>query len=380
MHSLLVIIDGLGDDPIVEFNGHTPFEYAKHENIDKLIDCGSMREMSVCENDFIPESLKCILRLLGVSDADFPENRAYLELLANCRDISEYEMVFRCNLVSIDAEGRLASFNGEGLSSEEMEVAAKICDSLLTGIEFLHLSSYRNLLIMDKDKQILENCLIAPPHESVGQDIEQLLREVKEKSILIKHLIDVSTKKLEQFNRNGISYMLYPWGASKRTVLPSFYDLHKIAGAVVCEAEIVRGIAKGLNMEIATVENCTADVDTDIDEKLRATLTLLRDNDFVLTHFNGTDEAAHRYDYRAKADFITAIDDKFFNKLIEEYKEPLRIVICGDHVTSSITGKHSKNVGPVIAAQINCKDKIEIEVNNYRDILTFLMRVSEKCG
>ena len=97
MKTLLVIIDGLGDDAIPELNGKTPFDFARHDNIDKLIKIGSTGFVSICEDDFTPESLGCILRLLGVEQRDFPRNRAYLELLAHDRDISEYEMVLRCN-------------------------------------------------------------------------------------------------------------------------------------------------------------------------------------------------------------------------------------------------------------------------------------------
>ena len=186
MRSLLVIIDGLGDDPIPEWKGATPFDHAEHKNIDKLIKIGAYSHVSICEDDFLPESLACILRLLGVPKKDFPKNRAYLELLANNRDISEYEMVFRCNLVSIDECGTLVSFNGGELNSFEMAEAAKACNEFWQGIEFLHLSAYRNLLIMDKERHIIDNCFIAPPHESIGQNIELLLGEIKQKSLLLK--------------------------------------------------------------------------------------------------------------------------------------------------------------------------------------------------
>lgn len=59
---------------------------------------------------------------------------------------------------------------------------------------------------------------------------------------------------------------------------------------------------------------------------------MLKEYDFVLTHFNGADEAAHRYDYQSKAEFISAIDEEFLEKIINNIQEPLRIVICGDHV------------------------------------------------
>ena len=89
MRSLLVLIDGLGDSPISAWQGQTPFEHAVHPAMDALAASGTLGSFSICENDIIPESCSCILRLLGVDKKDIPRNRAYLELLAHNRDISE---------------------------------------------------------------------------------------------------------------------------------------------------------------------------------------------------------------------------------------------------------------------------------------------------
>ena len=56
MRSLLVLIDGLGDEPIPGWKGLTPFQRAQHNNIDKLLDGKVAAEISICENDIIPES------------------------------------------------------------------------------------------------------------------------------------------------------------------------------------------------------------------------------------------------------------------------------------------------------------------------------------
>ena len=376
MHSLMVIIDGLGDDPIPQLGGKTPFEFASHPNIDKLLERGTYSEISICGNDFAAESLGCILRLLGVEQKDFPLNRAYLELLTNGRDISEYEMVLRCNLASVDADGRLVSFNAMGLTPDEMAEAAAICNELWQGIEFMHLSEYRNLLILDNDPQILHNCKIAPPHESMGQNFDELLSDLKSKSLLLKTFIEETTAKLKPFARNGVSYRIYPWGASERKVLPSFESLHNIRGAAVCKAEIVRGIARALNMPAPVLPGTTADIDTDISAKAVQTLQFLRDYDFVLAHFNGSDEAAHRYDYKGKADFIARIDKEFIGAVLQNVKQPLKILICGDHVTSCVTGKHSAGSVPVVAAVINSDDNAP-EIGAYHDIHKFLMGASD---
>ena len=162
MRSLLVLIDGLGDSPIPAWQGQTPFEHAVHPAMDALAASGTLGSLSICENDIIPESCSCILRLLGVDKKDIPHNRAYLELLAHNRDISEYEMVLRCNLAAVDASGRLAAFNGQGLTPLEMQQAAKQCDGILKDIEFIHLSEYRNLLVMNREASVLD-CKVQPP-------------------------------------------------------------------------------------------------------------------------------------------------------------------------------------------------------------------------
>ena len=379
MTSLIILIDGLGDDPIPAWNGQTPFTRAFHPQMDRLIREGTLSQVSICEEDVVPGSLTCILRLLGVSKEAFPDNRAYLELLAQNRDVSEYEMVLRCNVISQDSSGRLVSFNGMGLTSREIGTMARQFSSLTPDIEFIHLSGYRNLLVMDRNENVLR-IQTAPPHESMGLPVEELLAELKSSSLAMKVFMQETDQILQQYSRNELTYKLYPWGASCRTEMPSFENLNGMQGALVCQTEIVRGIGKALKMEVPELSYCTADTDTNIREKLAVTQNMLAQYPFVMTHFNGTDEAAHRHDYEGKAEFISRIDKEFLEPLLDTAEEPLRIVICGDHGTSSVTGKHTRGRGPVIAAETKAGHKQTGNIKSYRDIVDFLMKASEQNG
>lgn len=378
MRSLMLLIDGLGDEPIPALGDMTPFSYANHPAMDRLAAQGVHGLVSICQEDIIPESCSCILRLLGVDKKDMPTNRAYLELLAHDRDITEYEMVLRCNLVLVDNKGRLIAFNGQGLSNKNMAVAAALCDAILPEIEFFHLSEYRNLLLLDKQQAVLD-AYIPPPHESLGGNIQELLGEVRSRSLAISYLLDEAKKRLRVFTEGNVHYELYPWGPSARQLLPSFKELHHgMSGASVCKAEIVAGMCQALKMEVVTPQGATGDIDTSISAKTKATLRMLKNHDYVMCHFNGTDEASHRYDYNAKMDFISRIDNDFLSVLVEQYKEPLKILICGDHITSSISGKHSRGCVPVAAGIINDNKaaetlKQQLTINSYHDILRFLM-------
>ena len=382
MRSLLVLIDGLGDEPIGAWQGRTPFEYAAHPMMDAVAASGSLAHFSICEQDIVPESCSCILRLLGVDKKDMPQNRAYLELLAHGRDISEYEMVLRCNLAAVDEAGRLAGFNATGLTPQKMQEAAAVCDAVLKDIEFIHLSEYRNLLILDKEAHVLD-CAVRPPHESVGEAVDKLLASLKQCSLSLNYFLNETNKRLEYLAHNGLHYILYPWGPSARQKLPSFNSLHGIKGGAVCKAEIVVGIARALGMEVMIPSTATGDVDTDVAAKADAALELLERNDFVIAHFNGSDEASHRYDYEAKAAFISRIDQEFLQPLESRFKEPVKVVICGDHVTSSVTGKHGAGCTPVVAGYLR-RDLLgepllstKWQPKSYKDILNFLMKESD---
>ena len=379
MRSLLVLIDGLGDEPIEVWGGKTPFEYAQHPVMDALATTGGLGHCSICEQDIVPESCSCILRLLGVDKRDMPQNRAYLELLAHGRDISEYEMVLRCNLAAVDASGRLVGFNATGLTPAKMQEAAAVCDAVLKDIEFIHLSEYRNLLILDKEAAVLD-CAVRPPHESVGEAVDELLEPLRRASLSLNYFLNETNKRLAFLAHDGLHYILYPWGPSARQTLPSFASLHGIKGSAVCKAEIVVGIARALGMETIIPPTATGDVDTDVAAKAEATLALLQRNDFVIAHFNGSDEASHRYDYVAKADFITKIDRELLEPLSHRLTEPVKVIVCGDHVTSSITGKHGAGCTPVVAGYLRAdllSHTRTWQPKNYHQILDFLMKESD---
>lgn len=370
--SLLILIDGLGDEPNSKIGGLTPLEFAATPYIDRLAAQGVVGQASICEQELIPESCSCILRLLGLPTEAMPKNRAYLELLAHNRDVAPDEMVLRCNLAVRDNNGRLVAFNGSGLTTGQMKQAAMVCNKLYDDIEFFHLSEYRNLLILKQEEAVL-NCRVQPPHESLGESVDQLLAELKQSSSALAKLLEEAEKRLSVFNHDGLHYILYPWGASDRQALPSFTSLNGKSGGAVCKAEIVVGIAKALGMEVITPPTATGDIDTVVSDKVEAALELLKQHDFVIAHFNGSDEAAHRYDALGKAQFIAKIDQEFLGLFMRVYDNPLKIVVCGDHVTSSVNGKHGDGPVPIIAGAINME--IEgLKISSYKDILSFLLK------
>ena len=98
----------------------------------------------------------------------------------------------------------------------------------------------------------------------------------------------------------------------------------------------------------------------------------------MVTHFNGADEASHRHDYEGKAAFIEKIDREFVGPLLTVWTEPLKILVCGDHVTSSVTGRHTNGPVPVIATATQSGAKISL--HDYQELLNFSVKAGTENG
>lgn len=348
MKAIMVIIDGLADEKIEELSFRTSYDCAIHENLDRLAADSITGYLNACPEGWLPESMPCILNLLGVPQELFPKGRASLELLAQGYSLNPDEVVLRCNLVAVDHENRLASFNGGQLTNEKMMEASKRVAGSDPDLRFLHLSGYRNLIIMKKQHLQMKGSRTYPPHEYVGENIHDLLSGVYHSSEKLQRFVRTSAETLKELGDGRCNYIFYPWGPSEKMTLPPFQKLHKIRGAAVCGAEIAKGIALSLGMFVPDLEGITADIDTDLIVKARTACSLLSDFEFVLVHINGADEASHRCDCREKIRFIERIDQEFIGYLMNHLDKETRILICADHATSPVLGKHSALPVPFI--------------------------------
>lgn len=334
MKKIMVILDGLSEDKVPALGGMTPLEYANTPTIDKIIETGTHNKRTFYPSDRKPDSLNCILSILGVEERFIPKNRAYLEAIAANISVEDDEAVLRCNLVSLK-NGKLESFNGKGLSKAEMEAAANNVKTP-EHIKFYHISNYRNIIVKKKNKQLL-SLKDVPPHESVGESIETMLENIRQTNLLNEF---VETNKITIHNND---YMFYPWGVSEVVTLPSFLNLYNKSCSCVCGAEIVRGIAKSMKIDLPNLNNATGDVDTDLEEKAKAVLSEIKTHDVVIAHINGTDEVSHRKDLPGKIKFIEKIDKEFLREIYEKTQDT-KIIIVSDHQTSTSTGKHEKGL------------------------------------
>jgi len=339
MKTILIILDGVSEEIIPELNNMSPLEYANTPTLNKIIKEGIHKKTTFYPLNRNPDSLNCILSILGLEESLIPKNRAYLEAIAAGINIEDDEVVLRCNLVSIK-NNKLESFNGHGLSKSEMKCFVHNVKTRKE-IKFYHISDYRSLIVVKKNKEItsLEDI---PPHENMGQSMDDMFKHIKNIDILNEFVMENQTMT------NNCNYMLYPWGVSEAVKLPSFSSLHNKSCSCVCSAEIVKGISQSMGIDLAKLKNSTGDVDTDLVEKSKAVLNEIKTHDVVIAHINGTDEISHRKDMQGKIEFIEKIDREFLSEIYKNVDKHIKIIIVSDHQTSTKTGKHEKGFVDII--------------------------------
>jgi 2,3-bisphosphoglycerate-independent phosphoglycerate mutase len=83
MKSVMIIIDGLGDEPLSELGGRTPLEAAFIPNMHYIANRGRVGSIKTTFPGFPIESMVCIMGLLGYEPEQYyPSGRAGFEAMA----------------------------------------------------------------------------------------------------------------------------------------------------------------------------------------------------------------------------------------------------------------------------------------------------------
>ena len=115
---LIILGDGMADEPISEIVGRTPLQAAKTPNIDRLTAMGRAGMLDTIPEGFHPGSEIANLSVLGYDVRKVFEGRGTLEAASMGVEIGDDEMAMRCNLICIE-NGKIKNHSAGHISSEE---------------------------------------------------------------------------------------------------------------------------------------------------------------------------------------------------------------------------------------------------------------------
>lgn len=363
MKYIVILGDGMADEPIPALGNKTPLQAAHTPYMDRLAREGMNGLLNTVPDGFAPGSEIANLSVLGYDVPSVYEGRGVLEAASMGVDILPGEMAMRCNLVTL--EGDLLKNHSAGhISTAEAEVLIRFLDEKLGDDRFsFHPGvSYRHVLKMrggDKDLRC------TPPHDIPEKPFAPHLIQPKTaaakatadalnhlfiaaRELLAHHPINIKRKAEGKDPANGI----WPWSPGFR---PSMQPLHALfpikSGAVISAVDLIRGIGVYAGLEVIMVEGATGLYDTNYEGKAQAALEALKEKDFVYLHIEASDEAGHEGDVPLKVKTIEYLDARIVKpvfKAIRNWKEPVTIAVLPDHPTPCLIRTHTRDPIPFV--------------------------------
>lgn len=363
MKYLVILGDGMADEPIATLNGMTPLQFAKTPAIDRLTRAGRCGMLDTIPEGFAPGSEIANLSVLGYRVADVFEGRGSLEAASMGIELLPGEMAMRCNLICLE-NGYIKNHSAGHISSEEAEDLIRFLQHELGDevFSFYPGVSYRHLL---KVKGGVKHLKCTPPHDVPGALAKDVLIEgltpgaietaeklnrliLRSQELLENHPVNIRRTAAGKDKANSI----WPWSPGYRPAMQTLSELFGIGGgSVISAVDLIRGIGVYAGLKVIMVEGATGLYDTNYEGKAQAALEALKTDDFVFLHIEASDEAGHEGDVDLKVKTIEYLDYRVVKPImeaVEKWNEPVTIALLPDHPTPCATRTHTRDAVPFV--------------------------------
>lgn len=360
MKYIVVLGDGMADEPLEALGGKTPLEYAQTPCMDSLASMGHMGLVQNVPSGMAPGSDVANLSVLGYDPKRSYSGRSPLEALSVGVKMEPDDVIFRTNIVTLTEEEPYAEKTI--LDHSSGEIATKDADVLMDAIrsafnsetvQFYTGTSYRHIMVWKKGKLVS----LEPPHDHLGTQIgpwlpkEPMLREMMEESfpILNAHPMNLARAEAGKHKANSLWF----WGAGTKPSLQNFEEKTGLKGAMISAVDLLKGIAVGAGMKVYQVPGATGSLDTNYEGKAQAAVkALLEDGcDFVYIHVEAPDEMGHQGLIHEKVQSIEYLDQRLIalvKKAMDDSGEDYRMLILPDHPTPIRVRTHTGSPVPFL--------------------------------
>ena len=364
MKYIIVLGDGMADEPIEALENKTPLQAVSKPAIDWVAAHGRSGMLATVPAGFAPGSEIANLSVLGYDVPKVFEGRGSLEAASMGVKIEDGEMAMRCNLITIE-DGKIKNHSAGHISNAEAAELIAFLQKELGGedVNFFPGVSYRHLL---KIKGGSKRIVTTPPHDvpgtpykdvlvraadTDGEPTARQLNELIERSmtLLENHPVNLARKAAGKDPANSI----WPWSPGYRPQMQTLMQRYGIgSGVVISAVDLIKGIGVYAGLESIDVEGATGLYNTNYEGKAQAAIEALRTHDFVFLHI----EAGHEGDVALKMKTIEYLDRRIVKPILDAvstWDEPVSIAILPDHPTPCALRTHTSKPIPFTIYRTN---------------------------
>jgi 2,3-bisphosphoglycerate-independent phosphoglycerate mutase len=387
VHGLLYIcLDGLGDDPIPEFDGRTPLEAAATPALDELARRGRTGVVTTVGEGVAPESDIAVFAILGYDPREEHPGRGVVEAVGSDMEFRDGDLAYRVNFATAEWPHIVDRRVGRDLSSKESEALADEVNRTLSlpNASFVLKATveHRGVLVIHADDGPLsaEVTNTDPAYRkegSLGVALEIFEPEVARCEPIVDtdaahraadltntfveaaaRILDASEVNRERRDAGKLpgNLILTRDGGDHLPTLQTIRERFGPAWGCFVEMPVERGIAKMLGMEPVPVPRLEIDAPFDVAVGQYSgwadlAAEALGGFDALYVHIKGPDVPAHDGRAGDKREVIAAIDAGFFDQILSSVDVSDTILaVTADHSTSCVRRAHTAEPVPLVVA------------------------------
>lgn len=384
---LYVCLDGVGDDPVLAFDGRTPLEAARTPHLDALAARGRTGTVVTVGPGIAPESDIGVFGILGYDPKEEHPGRGVLEALGIGMDFRDGDLAYRINFATCDWPDVLDRRVGRNLTSEEAHALADEVNAGLrlpgASFELRATVEHRGALVIrtDDDRPLSANVTNTDPayrregHLGVAlESFEPVVAtataldasdEARRAADLTNAFVEGAARVLDASDVNARrrregklpgNLILTRDGGNHRPNLQQINDRFGMVWGCFVEMPVERGISLALGMEpIDAPRLDPAGFGTDAEEAYATWAELAADAlaqyDALYVHLKGPDIPAHDGRAEDKRDVVSAIDLAFFGEVLPPIDLGRVVVaVTADHATSCARRAHTADPVPLLVS------------------------------
>ena len=363
MKYLVMLCDGMADEPNEALGNSTPMEKANKPCMDSLAAKAEVGIVKTVAEGLKPGSDVANLSVLGYEPAVYYSGRSPLEAASIGIDLKDTDVTLRCNLVTLsddeDYENKtILDYCADDISSEEAKILIEYIQEKLGNdvFRFYPGVSYRHCLVWSNGNP--HPGVLTPPHDITGKVITDYIPKgeaVDELYDLMKKSYDllkdhpVNQARIARGKRPANSIWL--WGEGTKPLLDNFSEKFGIKGSMISAVELLKGIAICAGMNSVDVDGATGYLDTNFDGKCKAAIEEFKNGaDLVYIHVEAPDECGHRGEIENKVKAIEMIDEHILGPVVEFLKgyDDFAVLVCPDHPTPLSIRTHTSTPVPYL--------------------------------
>ncbi len=363
---LLIIIDGMGDRPIVELADKTPLQAANLPVLDSLARNGQCGVADPVKRGIVATTVLGTLAILGYDPLKHSIARGVIEAHGSGMKIMPGDVAFRGNWATLDDQGKIVDRRAGRIREGTKELA-----SSLSGIKIedftveVGAGTEHRIAVVIRGTGLQDSLFGSDPgdqfHSGIKPRLPVALKQNDVKSVRTAKILNLfeqeARKVLTQHpvNLERVSKGLFAANAILTREPGQVHAFPKIkrpsgfglSGVCISGDDTISGISRVTGLDVCKTPDMTANLDTDLKQKFVFASKLLSKYGVVVLHIKGCDIAAHNMEAQKKKEFLEKIDAEL-GRFLKKWKGKLRIAVTADHATWSKEGVHVDDPVPVL--------------------------------